>query len=305
MQTDVCSHPGLITHEMHVACSADPSLSPFSRHCRRAASLIRGLEPLYKNSPSTLDEENRPTPSSEEGQEMEGAGDRGSGKRRAERSALCLASPDGLPLLGFHPGFEPGRVVVACSVSGASCPSSTSHTHYTSAASPKSDAAPHNGSIPSPSSPLPGGLSPPVSPLLTSLGDGFQLVPLLAKAAADLLETGSSSGSLIASSSALGASTSPNTMVDDGRAEGGPSGELRGGIHLGGSGVAVSSSSSAAVPESWKGRLSASAVMATWGVDSWGDLGRLQDGSVQQYRSPEDLEREADEREDLGRAKAA
>jgi len=199
--------------------------------------------------------------------------------------ALCLATPDGLPLLGYHPGFERGRVAVACTVSAASASLSTSEAPGSGNASP----------------------SPPAPHLRTSaaLGDGYQLVPLVAKAAADLLLTGSMS--LTAVSSALWAPTTSRFPAEDLGAGGmgmASAGERsRGGVHLGGSKAGSSSVESNA--EGWKGNLAASAVLAARGVDSWGGLGRLQDGSVQRFRSREDLEREADQREDLRRSQAA
>ncbi len=44
--------------------------------------------------------------------------DLGSFNSAATNSSLVLATPDGMPLVGFHPGFEQGRVVVACCAAG-------------------------------------------------------------------------------------------------------------------------------------------------------------------------------------------
>lgn len=66
---------------------------------------------------------------------------------QASTSGLCVSTPDGLPIVDVHPGFESGRILIACS-------SSTS-----SSSEPK----------------------PQV------LGDGFLLTPLLARLSADLI----------------------------------------------------------------------------------------------------------------------
>ena len=146
----------------------------------------------------------------------------------------------------------------------------------------------------------------PSAPMLLqappSLGDGFQLVPLLAKAAADLLVTGSMS--LTAASSVLLPASArhqpyPHASSEDVTDAAGrrSSGEHFDGVHL--TGLAPTSKLGKGDVDSWKGKLEASLVLLEKGVDSWGTLGRLQDGSVQRYRSPEDVEREADEQEDL------
>ena len=221
---------------------------------------------------------------------------------------LCLATPDGLPVVGFHPGFEAGRVVVAFSASATSLPSSplphqsspeggtsegrvgaavtrdrsnsdrrsSSDKRNSSDYLDKGDTAeyegqqrvtmPHQDGHAISDDGSDGSNSP--APIASALGDGFQLTPLLAKAAADLLIEGC---------------THLNLPISDALSLS-RSGLVAGGMLLSGDGGQV--------------------ALAAKGVDSWGELVRLQDGSVHRYRSPEDMEREADEREDLRRAMA-
>ena len=203
---------------------------------------------------------------------------------------LCLATPDGLPVVGFHPGFEAGRVVVAFSASATSLPSSPlPHQSNTEGGTSeggggaavtrdrsdrdKRNTAEREGRQRAAILPQQDGQainddgSGP-APIASALGDGFQLNPLLAKAAADLLIEGCTHLNLPISDAL---SLSRSGLVADGTRL--PSG-------------------------------GGQAAIAAKGVDSWGELARLQDGSVHRYRSPEEVEREADEREDLRRAMA-
>ena len=220
---------------------------------------------------------------------------------------LCLATPDGLPVVGFHPGFEAGRVVVAFSASATSphhCHPSLPHQSPeagqggTAVTRNSSDMGRRSGSDQRNSSDRVEGNSAGrdgwqqagmphqdgrassddgsdnsdgPAPVASALGDGFQLTPLLAKAAADLLVEGCTHLNLPISDAL---SLSRSGLVAAGRVN---SPQLLGG---------------------------GQAALAAKGVDSWGELVRLQDGSVHRYRSPEEVEREADEREDLRRAMA-
>ncbi|GAX75043.1 hypothetical protein CEUSTIGMA_g2487.t1 [Chlamydomonas eustigma] len=247
----------------------------------------------------------------------------------------CLATPDGLPLLGFHPGFEAGRVVVACCASGISA-KTTEYVATLASSSSAAAAASREHGLPSAQQSQctksasseeaerlnyaaeswlrhsqegksAGQLDPDretwqaaitsslllgsntnagqdeetVSKRIFPLGDGFQLSPLLAKAAADLLVEGRTHMDIPAEALSL---TRPglecmNSMQQEG---GGSSSETRR------EGEAVASSAHARMRS----------------VDRWSELDQLQDGSVYRYRNKEDLEREADEREDQRRAKA-
>lgn len=288
-------------------------------YCRRAAALVRGLSPNGEGPPLSLTGEN---PSKQTEQSMP--------------IALCLATPDGLPVVGFHPGFEPGRVVVACSVSSAASAlqTTTATTATTTVTSDQNlrgsgsvgrdmksahgirqtvaDDPQSNRGIIVHHKQHPSAPPPPPKPLFVpppSLGDGFQLVPLLAKAAADLLVTGSMSLTAVSSVlhvlpvSARHPSHASSEDINDSPGRRSAPGEHLGGVHI--AGAAQMSTLGKVDVDSWKGHLEASLALSEKGVDSWDTLGRLQDGSVQQYRSPEDVEREADEQEDLRRAKSA
>lgn len=205
---------------------------------------------------------------------------------------LCLATPDGLPVVGFHPGFEAGRVVVTFNASAVSSLSLLPHQQGgpgegavpdsrgsdTRSSSDREERIPaerkdrQRAAVPYQDtqtvSVAGSDNSGDATPIASALGDGFQLTPLLAKAATDLLTEGC---------------THLNLPISE----------------------ALSLSRSGWVPGSPQTTGGAvAAALAAEGVDSWGELVRLQDGCVHRYRSPEEVEREADEREDLRRAKA-
>jgi hypothetical protein len=121
------------------------------------------------------------------------------------------------------------------------------------------------------------------------LGDGFLLSPLLAKAAADLLVEGRTYMGMPADLFSL---TRPSlkclsSMKHEDR------GSASGVLNTGKRGIEREVDMSSDARERMRC------------VDRWSDLEKLQDGSVYMYRSKEELEQEADEREDQRRAKAS
>ena len=119
------------------------------------------------------------------------------------------------------------------------------------------------------------------------------LTPLLAKAVADLA---TSSASALAVPGILGGARSAVLGGDEDDGDGGE----EDGVVLGhGSGGSLRMGGK---KPAQKRKAQGTAALAFLGVDSWDGLGSLQKGELHRYRSPEDLEREADEREDLRRA---
>ena len=295
---------------------------------RHAASLLRGLPP-------SVDEAgwSKQAAASRAGEDAPN-GRRGSDAVGSATVGLCVATPDGLPIMGWHPGFERGRVVVVCSAS-ASAEASVSEqgTSAGPGAEQDSDKGGDMRRTGTENPLLPGdGHStkalmdgrgsgndrlPPSASVQGSvqhqynvIGDGFMLTPLLAKAAADL--SASSATSLPAGGGGagwskvldLGESPSPTGMLDTARGNhsrsvGKEDVWIRGGGEDGARRRGGGTKSPGPTPPP-----QGAAALALLGVDSWGGLVRLQGGEVHRYRSPEDIEREADEREDRRRAMA-
>ncbi len=116
----------------------------------------------------------------------------GEGRRPDTQIAWDVVTPDGLPLLGWHPGFDAGRVLVACTAGGAAeAPHAPAHADGASAApaSPPGSSAGESTTV-SParsqqSAENRGEAGVPI--VLNAEHDGWAMAPVLAKAAADML----------------------------------------------------------------------------------------------------------------------
>ena len=196
-----------------------------TRYQRHASRMLRGVDDLEvrpseiddsrnsrnsRSSPDSNTSNSRGSSPGVEAQQGASSEDGGGGvgtsppPGAADTSVgLCLASPDGMPIVGFHPGFEEGRVVVACAVSGVfrqrkrqqqqqqqggeggAAKLATTSSGLVVPASYTSSDAPRNSSNSQPAAVAGVAGVADVAPSL--VGDGFQLCPLLGKAAADLL----------------------------------------------------------------------------------------------------------------------
>ncbi len=184
------------------AAEAAEATQRFVEGCaEQAAAIVRGLA-----SPRKLDDDEEEDEaaggvnggaSEAPAEERRGAG-RGPG---AAPLAWDAVTPDGLPVLGWHPGFEAGRVLVACTAGShaggipppppppppppAGAGAATTQRDG-SAVSLGWQAQSGDGLVAGRASAPPGGAEEPGACLGTA-HDGLHLSPLLAKAAADLL----------------------------------------------------------------------------------------------------------------------
>lgn len=222
--------PPIVAFDWQPSRGSGAQRQRLTRYQRHASRMVRGVDDLEvrpsevddnsrngrnsRNSPDTNTGNSRGSGPGAEAQQGASSGDSGGGvgtpppPGAADTSVgLCLASPDGMPIVGFHPGFEEGRVVVACAVSGVfrqrkrrqqqqgaeggAAKLATTSSGLVVPASYTSSDAPSNSSNRSNSQPAAvagvAGVAGVADVAPSLVGDGFQLCPLLGKAAADLL----------------------------------------------------------------------------------------------------------------------